>query len=90
MPELCDRCNTPMKVITKTDNQVVCKCSICGDMKVVQVIKRDKIMAKGIRASVKQAAAGRRNLLRAQVNRIGLRGRRKREGLPKLPRSVSY
>jgi len=47
-------------------------------------------MAKGIRASVKQAAAGRRNLLRAQVNRIGLRGRRKREGLPKLPRSVSY
>jgi len=35
-------------------------------------------MAKGKRASAKQAAAGRHNLLKAQVSRIGLRGRKRR------------
>jgi len=33
-------------------------------------------MARGYRATRKQAAAGRRNVLKAQVSRIGLRGQR--------------
>src|SRR4030043_158423 len=34
-------------------------------------------MAKGVKATAKQAAAGRHNLIKAQVSRIGLRGRRR-------------
>lgn len=41
-------------------------------------------MARGHKATAKQAAAGRRNILKAQVSRIGIRGERKRKGLPKL------
>jgi len=38
-------------------------------------------MAKGHRATPRQASAGRRNLVKAQVSRIGLRGQRyKRRG----------
>lgn len=33
-------------------------------------------MPKGVRASPRQAAAGRHNALKAQVSRIGLRGQR--------------
>lgn len=33
-------------------------------------------MAKGVKATRKQAAAGRRNVVKAQVSRIGLRGSR--------------
>lgn len=33
-------------------------------------------MAKGVRATRRQAAAGRRNLAKAQVSRVGLRGQR--------------
>jgi len=33
-------------------------------------------MAKGVKATPRQAAAGRRNALKAQVSRIGLRGQR--------------
>jgi len=33
-------------------------------------------MASGVRATKKQAAAGRRNLVKAQVSRVGLRGQR--------------
>lgn len=35
-------------------------------------------MARGVKASLKQRVAGRRNLLKAQVTRIGLRGQRYR------------
>ncbi|KKN74202.1 hypothetical protein LCGC14_0392880 [marine sediment metagenome] len=42
-------------------------------------------MAKGVRATRKQAAAGRRNVLKAQVSRIGLRGTRPQ---PRKPRGV--
>ena len=31
-------------------------------------------MAKGVKATSKQAAAGRRNVVKAHVSRIGLRG----------------
>lgn len=34
------------------------------------------MMAKGKRATPRQAAAGRRNAVKAQVSRIGLRGQR--------------
>jgi len=40
-------------------------------------------MPKGIKASNKQAAAGRRNIVKAQVSRIGLRGTRKQRKLPR-------
>ena len=33
-------------------------------------------MAKGHRATPKQAAAGRKNALKAQVSRVGIRGER--------------
>lgn len=33
-------------------------------------------MARGVKATARQAAAGRRNALKAQVSRIGLRGQR--------------
>lgn len=33
-------------------------------------------MAKGVRATRRQAAAGRRNLVKAQVSRVGIRGER--------------
>jgi hypothetical protein len=36
-------------------------------------------MAKGIRATLKQAVAGRRNVVKAQVSRIGLRGQHYRK-----------
>jgi len=38
-------------------------------------------MAKGIKATPRQAAAGRKNALKAQVSRIGLRGQRYRRKL---------
>jgi len=34
-------------------------------------------MPRGYRATPKQAAAGRRNIIKAQVSRIGIRGERK-------------
>mgnify|MGYP001615358718 CR=1 FL=1 len=36
-------------------------------------------MAKGKKATPRQAAAGRRNALKAQVSRVGLRGQRYRK-----------
>jgi hypothetical protein len=36
-------------------------------------------MAKGVRATKKQASAGRKNLLKAQVSRIGLRGTKRQK-----------
>lgn len=33
-------------------------------------------MARGVRATLRQRVAGRRNLVKAQVSRIGLRGQR--------------
>jgi len=38
-------------------------------------------MAKGVKATPRQAAAGRKNALKAQVSRIGLRGQRYRRKL---------
>jgi len=40
-------------------------------------------MARGVRATRRQAAAGRRNVVKAQVSRIGLRGSRYK---PREPR----
>ena len=36
-------------------------------------------MARGYKATRKQSAAGRRNLLKANVNRVGKRGRKYRK-----------
>jgi len=35
-------------------------------------------MAKGYKATARQAAAGRKNIIKAQVSRVGIRGERKR------------
>ena len=45
---------------------------------VVHFIKKDARIAKGVRATARQAAAGRRNALKAQVSRIGFRGQKQR------------
>jgi len=41
-------------------------------------------MAKGVRATRKQQVAGRRNVLKAQVSRIGLRGQRYKPRMRRL------
>jgi len=48
-------------------------------------------MARGYRATPRQASAGRRNLLKAQVTRIGIRGERKRrEGMRGMSKNIPY
>lgn len=43
MSETCDACGAEMKVVSKADQQVLWKCPKCGDMKMVQVIKRNEV-----------------------------------------------
>lgn len=45
---------------------------------VVHFIERGVVVAKGVKATNRQAAAGRRNALKAQVSRIGVRGEKHR------------
>ena len=40
-------------------------------------------MARGVRASLRQRVAGRRNLVKAQISRVGLRGQRYKRRQPR-------